>query len=156
MESKGDLNNFSSCAGDDFANRNLTDDEQAILNCATTADADASEFAACASGSLLARGQKAVLDCAVSADSALSFAECAAPNVGIHLSDEQRILARCAMESNGDTSNFASCAGAAFLGRSLGTNEQAVLNCAASSNGDVSTFASCSATRLLGDNLSRE
>lgn len=156
MKSQGDQDSFVSCAGDAFANRDLTGDERAVLDCASNAGTDVSSFADCASGHFLSGSQKAVLDCAVSADDAAAFATCAAPNVGIKMSDDQRVLARCAVDSKGDGQDFATCAGAAFLGKSLGPKEQAVLGCAASSGGDTSTFAACSATNIFGDKLSPE
>lgn len=155
MKSKGNADAFANCAGPAFAAKALGPNEKAILNCAT-GGGDAAAFTQCAAGPLLKAEQKAVLDCAISATDATSFATCAAPNVGIKLSDDQRIVARCAMKSGGDTDDFASCAGAAFLGKNLSQDQQAVLGCAANSGGDEAKFAGCAANRLLGNKLSKE
>ena len=74
----------------------------------------------------------------------------------MRLSEDQRVVANCAMKSNGDRNSFLTCAGATFLNRNLGPNEQAVLNCAANARGDASNFAGCSVGQLPGGQLSRE
>lgn len=156
MGANGSEEQVKACVGSALVDRALNSDEKAILNCASNANSDPAKFATCASTRVFSLEQKAVVDCAVESADAAAFANCAAPNVGIKMSDEQRILARCAMQSRGDTDDLAACAGSAFVGNSLGPNEQAVLNCAASSAGDTSKFASCSANKLLGGKLSRE
>ncbi|USW93505.1 hypothetical protein NHF39_18625 [Pseudomonas proteolytica] len=150
MGANGSEEQVKACVGSALVDRALNSDEKAILNCASNANSDPAKFATCASTRVFSLEQKAVVDCAVESADAAAFANCAAPNVGIKMSDEQRILARCAMQSRGDTDDLAACAGSAFVGNSLGPNEQAVLNCAASSAGDTSKFASCSANKLLG------
>ena len=156
MKSQGVENDFVACAGPSFANRALGTNEQAVLDCASKGS-NAAEFALCASGPLLKTEQKAVLDCAVSAETATSFAACASSKVvGIKLSDDQRIVARCAMESQGNTDDFASCAGQVVLGKNLSQDQQAVLSCASNSDGDQAKFAGCAANKLLGSKLSKE
>jgi hypothetical protein len=116
MRSRGDRNGFAACAGGNFLNRNLTADEQAILACAATAGGNAA-----------------------------NFTNCAAPHVLDRLSDDQKTLARCAMQSKGDRNGFLGCAGGAFANRALGTKEQAVLNCALTARDDLASFAGCAA-----------
>jgi hypothetical protein len=156
MRFGSNIQSFTGCAGAAFQNRDLTDDEQAILACGANANGDVTNFGTCAAPHFLSRNQKAVVDCAVSSDDAVKFAQCAADSAGVKISEDQRILARCAMGSNGNVGDFATCAGGKFLGRTLGPNEQAVLNCASDSGGDTSEFTSCSAQRLLGNKLSPE
>ena len=156
MDSGGSDDKFTSCLGPALVDRGLNSDEEAILNCASSSKGDTAKFATCASGRVLSQEQKAVVDCALESADAASFATCAAPNAGIKMSDDQRILARCAMQAKGDSDDLASCAGSAFLGKNLGPNEKAVLDCASNSGGDNSKFASCSANKLLGGKLSRE
>jgi hypothetical protein len=146
---------FRACAGVAFQNRPLSAEEQAVLACAKV-NPEAVAFGKCAASRFMTQGQKAVLNCAVSASDARSFAACAAANPAFRMSEDQRVLARCALSSSGDTERFAACAGTAFLGKNLGPNEQKVLGCAASSGGDASRFATCSVNTLFGDNLSRE
>lgn len=155
MRSNGMAGAFTACAGTALA-QSLGPSQQAILSCATNAQGDAERFATCSASRFLSRDQSAVVNCAVSTNDATSFATCAAAHAGIRMSDDQRILARCALSSSGDMSDFAGCAGQAFLGRNLGPNEQAVLNCAANSGGDAASFATCSAGRLLGGRMSKE
>lgn len=152
----GDAARFASCAGGQYLNRALTADERAILACGAQAPSDPEAFARCASGRFLAREQQAALNCALSQSDAAGFALCAAPNVALPISDDQRILARCAFSSEGDPGAFALCAGGAFAGRQLTPDQQAVLGCAAGANGDSGQFMGCAATRLFGDDLSRE
>jgi len=155
MRAKGAEGAFRSCAGTQFTAKLLTEDERAILNCAA-AGTDAVQFGECAADRFVGRAEKAVLDCAINASGADDFAACAAPNVGVKMSNEQRVLAKCAVQAGGDTSAFASCAGAGFLANGLGQNEKKVLNCAASSSGDTAKFAACSTNSLFGDKLSKE
>lgn len=152
---RGGQADFKSCLGGAFLSDVLSEDEQAILKCATNS-VDAVAFGDCAAGRFLSRTHKAMLDCAVSASDVRSFATCEVLHSGLKMSEDQRILANCAMKANGDKTGFATCAGAAFLGRNLGTNELKVLDCAASAGGDTSKFAACSATAVFGDQLSKE
>ncbi|AIV53553.1 hypothetical protein Y603_4983 [Burkholderia pseudomallei MSHR1153] len=156
MTGDGSENAFKSCIGGTLANRMINGDARALLDCAQSANGQSVTFASCASRRLLSESQRAILDCAVSAQDATSFSLCASPNVGVKLSDDQRVVAQCAMRTKGDPDAFAQCAGSAFLGKNLGPKEQAVLGCAASASGDMTKFASCSAGPLLGNNLSRE
>lgn len=156
MRTKGDASAFASCAGGTFGGRALTPDQQAVVACAAKPGATAETFVSCAAPRFLNGQQKAVLDCAAKETDAASFALCAAPNAGVKMSDDQRILAKCALSSKGDTSAFAACAGSSFMQRGLGPKEQAVIACAAGANGDRSAFAGCAADKLLGGNLSQE
>ncbi|WP_155943682.1 hypothetical protein [Pseudomonas sp. G5(2012)] len=156
MEASGDEDSFRSCAGDLLGDGALNRDQRAMLRCAANSDDDAEAFTSCAAERVLSQEQKAVVDCAIESNDAVSFAGCAASNAGITMSDEQRILARCAMQADGDTDELLTCTGSAALGNSLGSNEQAVLDCAVNSGGSNSKFASCSADKLLGGKLSRE
>jgi hypothetical protein len=155
IKAKGGEADFRTCLGGAFLNRALSVDEQAILKCASNS-VDAVTFGECAAGRFMSRSQKAMLDCAVSASDLTSYATCAAPHSGLKMSEDQRILAKCAIKAKGNRDDFAACAGATFLGRNLGPNEQKVLGCAASAGGDTSKFAGCSANALFGDRLSKE
>ena len=156
VQARGEAASFAQCAGARFANRALGQHEKAVLDCATHSDVTAASFATCAAPQFLKGEQQAVLNCAVSSANASSFAACAVANPSIKMSDEQRIVAKCALGSNGEASNFLSCAGSTFAGRALGDNERAVIGCAANAQGDSSKFASCAANRLIGGNLSKE
>lgn len=156
MRAKGNASAFSGCAGNTFSGRALTPDQQAVVTCAAKPGATAETFISCAAPRFLNGQQKAVLDCAAMEADAAAFALCAAPNAGVKMSDDQRILARCAMSSKGDTSAFAACAGTSFIQRGLGPREQAVIACAAGANGDRSAFVGCAASKLVGGNLSPE
>jgi hypothetical protein len=135
--------------------------QQLALACAQRARLDVTAFASCAGHQIiLPQLEQAILDCAVSAPTVPAFAECAAPQFGIRLSNEQRIIAGCAMRSQGNTSDFNSCAGDWVLGLFLippsTQNERVVLACARNSNGSVSDFASCAGSHILGEHPSRE
>ena len=97
VTSKGDVSAFASCRGAAFANRALTGNEKAVLACAAASSASAESFVSCAAPHFLAGQQKEVLDCAVSSSDAVSFAACAAPSAGIKMSNDQRIVAKCAL-----------------------------------------------------------
>lgn len=156
MRSKGQVQSFVSCAGNPYANRSLGPAENAVLACAAAPGATSQSFVACAAPQFLKGQERAVLDCAVGSADVTSFATCAAPNASIKMSDDQRILARCALSSSGDESDFLGCAGTAFAGKALGPNERAVLGCASNANGDRSAFVGCAANTLLAGKLSRE
>ena len=156
MQAKGQTAEFVSCAGSRFAGRALGQHEKAVLDCASGPGVTASSFITCAAPQFLKGEQQAVFNCAVSSADASSFAACAVSNPSIKMSNEQRIVARCALSSNGDATNFVTCAGSTFAGQHLGANEQAVLGCATSAQGDRAKFAGCAANRLLGGNLSKE
>lgn len=155
MRSKGAEDAFLSCAGTQFTTKLLAENERAILNCAA-AETDPVKFGQCAADRFVGRAEKAVLDCAINTSDAEDFAACAAPNVGVKMSNEQRVLAKCAVQAGGDTNAFASCAGADFLANGLGQNEKNVLNCATSSSGDMAKFATCSTNSIFGNRMSKE
>ncbi|MGY3426348.1 hypothetical protein ACVWZW_006852 [Bradyrhizobium sp. F1.13.4] len=130
--------------------------QQIAIQCAQQAGGYVGLFAACAGQNvILPEKQQAVLDCAVSNSDTEGFASCAAPHFGIQLSDDQRIVADCAMQSQGDRDDFLGCAGTRFANQHLTPEQQAVLNCAATSGGDASDFASCAASRIIGALLNR-
>ncbi|MDQ2762521.1 MAG: hypothetical protein M3Y22_03235 [Pseudomonadota bacterium] len=156
MQSKGQSQSFVGCAGNTYANREFGPVENAVLACAAAPAATSQSFATCAAPQFLKGEERAVLDCAVSAADVTSFATCAAPNASIKMSDDQRILARCALSSDGDANNFFGCAGTAFAGKALGPKERAVLGCAVNANGNNGAFAGCAANKLLAGKLSRE
>ncbi len=156
IRSAGSEAGFRSCLGGAFLTRTLSADERGILSCASNGT-DAVAFGECAAGRFMSSSQRAMLDCAASAPDATSFATCAAPYSGaLKMSDDQRVLVRCALSAQGDGAGFAACAGAAFLGKGLGPKGQQVLGCAASTAGDASAFAACSASALFGNRLSKE
>ena len=155
VKARGEEQDFRSCVGSALLTKTLSTDERAILNCATS-NTDAIAFGRCAAGRFMGRSEKAVVDCAIKASDATSFAACAVPFANVKMSDDQRLVAKCAMQAKGETSAFASCAGGALLGNKLGPNEQKVMGCAAASNGDQANFAVCSANSLFGDKLSKE
>lgn len=156
IQSKGDAGDFVTCAGGEFLNRTLSGDEQAILKCVKDAKGANSDFVSCSADHFLSSSKNAVVKCAISAGDVGSFTKCAAPNLGVQMTEEQRTLARCAMTSGGDAHDFGTCAGTAFLGMALGPNEQAVLDCARNASGDYGKFAACSASKILGGNMSKE
>jgi hypothetical protein len=130
------------------------DSQRLAIECARRVGLDIAQFAGCAGQRvILPPEQQAVLDCAVSNREAGSFANCAAPHLGIRLSDDQRVLAQCAMRARGEHNAFVNCAGGNFPNRNLTPDEQAVLNCATTANGSVSSFTDCAAPRVL-DRLS--
>lgn len=131
--------------------------QQVAIKCAQKVGTDAREFARCAGGYIILPAKaQATLDCAVSSKDKAEFAKCSAMVAGIRLSDEQRILASCAMQSDGDQNGFISCAGSGLVSRQLTPQQMALVQCAGNSNGNATAFASCSATKLIGPGLSRE
>lgn len=127
VDSSGDRDDFVSCAGAAFLDRNLNRDQRKVLECATDADGDSEAFTRCASVAL-----------------------------GRHLSDDQRTAINCAVESKGDKDDFIACAGGALLNQKLNRDQRKVLSCAADSDGDSGKFMGCAAPALLGRNASRE
>jgi hypothetical protein len=123
--------------------------QQIAAACAQRIGLDVAAFAACTGQQIiLPESQHRVLDCAVSSTSAKAFGECAAPELGIKLSDEQRVLVGCAEKSRGNTQAFAQCAGGALASGRLGQNEQAILRCA-SGGRDLDSFTDCVAPYVL-------
>jgi len=132
--------------------------QQVAIACAGRAGFDVPEFASCAGQqAILSPRQQAIVDCAIfSTSSAQAFAECAAPQLGVTLSDDQRLVAGCAMKSKGHTDDFLVCAGSAVIDRNLTADEKDVLSCAEDAGDDGKKFASCSASHLLGRHASKE
>ena len=96
------------------------DPQKLAIPCARRVGLDIDQFAGCAGQQIiLPHDQQAVLDCAVSSQDTASFANCAAPNLGIRIPDDQRVLAQCAMRSRGDRNAFVTCAGGSFLNRNF-------------------------------------
>lgn len=117
--------------------------------CARQSGLDVAAFAQCTGHRVvLPENQQKVLDCAVSSSKADEFAKCAAPQLGIRLSDDQRVLAGCAEKSRGNAQAFVSCAGGRFLGSNLGENERAVIACA-TGNAGIDQFVECAAPKVL-------
>ncbi|MGV7219393.1 hypothetical protein [Bradyrhizobium sp. UFLA05-112] len=91
------------------------DPQRTADECARRDGPDVSQFAGRADQQvILPQSQQGLLDSAVSNRDGSSFASCAALHLGIQLSDNQRILAQCAMRSNGDRAAFLGCAGGNF------------------------------------------
>jgi hypothetical protein len=156
LRSKGNAQQLASCSAGRFAAGALGKKERAILDCAASANGDSEDFVRCSAPHFMGRQEKAVLDCAVSSASVDAFAACAMPNAAVKMSNDQRIVARCGLQSKGDTSAFVACAGSGFAVNNLGPREQAVVSCAGSANGDGGKFAGCAAEALLGGQMSRE
>lgn len=126
------------------------------IACAQRARLDVAAFAGCSGQQvILPKNQQAVLDCAVNNRDAKSFAECAAPNLGMKLSADQKTLASCAMKASGDEDEFFSCAGSQWAGRNLNADQKAVLSCAKDAD-DATHFATCAGTKLLGNHATKE
>jgi hypothetical protein len=131
--------------------------QQVAIACAQRVGIDVTQFASCAGENIiLTPRQQAIVNCGVSSSDAEAFAQCAAPQLGIQLSDNQRLIAGCAIKSQGDTDDFLDCAGTAIINRNLTPNERQVLSCAEDHSDDATEFATCSASSLLGDHVSRE
>jgi hypothetical protein len=81
------------------------------MACAQARGQDVAGFVECTGAKVIlpSRDQQ-VLECAVSSTSTEDFANCSAPKVGINLTDNQRILANCAMNASGDEDKFSACA----------------------------------------------
>jgi hypothetical protein len=129
---------------------------QAIaLACARARGANVSGFVECTGAQvILPQREQAVLDCAVSSRTQGDFARCAASKVGIKLNNDQRIIANCAMKSEGDQDDFMSCA-SSIIGNHLTPEQRQVLNCAENANSS-SDFASCAARKIIGSRLTKE
>lgn len=156
ITSHGNEQTFKTCMGGEFLDdKALSKDEKMILQCANDSS-DAVNFGKCAAKNFISSSQSAMLDCAVSSTNFNSFASCSMPYSGLKMSEEQRILVKCAMQTHGNNDDFTVCAGESFLNKSLGLNERKVLGCAASAAGNESKFAACSANVLFGNNLSKE
>jgi hypothetical protein len=73
---------------------NLDSPQKLAQECARRVGLDVSALAGCTGQQImLPQNQMAVLDCAVQNSSTIDFANCAAPKLGIELSDDQRLLA---------------------------------------------------------------
>lgn len=155
LSAKGNPEAFISCTGLTIPAIELSSEQRAIIQCGTTAG-DPESFANCAAPSVMGQSEQAVLRCAVESKDSSAFASCAAGQLSIKASEDQRVVAQCAMQSKGDTSDFFSCAGNAFAGKNLSNDQKAVLKCAHDSEGDTSAFAACAAGDLVTKNLSRE
>lgn len=112
--------------------------QQTAIDCAGRVGLDVAKFAGCAGQQIiLPEDQQKMLDCAVSGRDTSSFANCAVLQFGMSLSDNQRVLAQCALKTGGDRSAFISCAGGILADRNLNADEQAILNCASNAGGDA-------------------
>ncbi|HDI8306228.1 TPA: hypothetical protein PPD39_001872 [Acinetobacter baumannii] len=155
VKSQGNEQIFKTCMGGIFLDKILSQDERKILQCANN-NPDPVSFGKCAAQKFISNTQRAMLDCAISSDNINSFASCSLPYTQLKMSEEQRVLVKCAMQTQGNKDDFAVCAGNLFLNNGLGDNERKVLSCAASAAGNESNFAACSANILFGNNLSKE
>jgi esterase/lipase superfamily enzyme len=125
--------------------------QRLAIECAQRAKLDVSAFVGCTGQRIiLPQNLQALLDCAVSSSASQDFAACAAPHLGIRLSNEQRVAAQCAMKAHGNESDFLNCTASVNGGQSLTPNQQSVLDCSTNSNGDAAMFAACAARYLLG------
>jgi hypothetical protein len=156
LRSKGNAQQLATCSAGRFAAGALGEKERAILDCGASANGNSEEFVRCSAPQFMGRQEKAVLDCAVNSASVDAFAACALPNTSVKMSNDQRIVARCGLQSKGDPAAFAACAGSGFAVSNLGPRERAVVSCAGSANGDKGKFAGCAAEALLGGQMSRE
>lgn len=156
MKANGDPSDFASCAGGEYASDNLGPVETAVLACASTPDVTTDSFTRCAAPQFVRGQERAVVECAVGSANARSFVDCAAPNLSTSMSNDQRILVKCAAGADGKEDAFLTCAGSAYAGRALGDNERAVLGCAANASDDEGAFAGCAAQKLLSGKLTRE
>jgi esterase/lipase superfamily enzyme len=135
---------------------NFSSAQQLAIECAQRSGLDVSLFATCTGGKVILRqNEQALLNCAMSSRTTQDFSACAAPWLGIRLSNEQRLVAQCAMRSNGDSAAFYNCA-LPSIGQAATSVPPAALICARNSNDDPSRFASCSAEYVLGPHASRE
>ncbi|TIX74480.1 MAG: hypothetical protein E5V25_01800 [Mesorhizobium sp.] len=130
----------------------LTDIEKA-QECARQVGLDVVNFAACTGGNtVLQPNQQDMVDCAVNSTDTEEFAKCAAPLLGVKVTNRQQKLAECASRSDGDLGQLAECAGGAALGRNTATT----LKCYREASGDAESFAECSARNILGENVTEE
>ncbi|HEV8432745.1 MAG TPA: hypothetical protein VGR95_04975 [Thermoanaerobaculia bacterium] len=161
MKSNGNAEQFATCTGAAYASRPLSDDEQATLKCVKDANGDSSKFAACAGRYVLGtnttdaqrRALKCVADSRADAEGAGHLAICLGDG---SLSDDQKMVAKCALHSNGERDAFLSCAASNFVAKDLSDDQKAALACAAESQGDVEAFAACAGPRLFGIHLTKE
>lgn len=155
ISAKGNAESFTDCMGLAIPAIQLSPEQRAIVQCGASTNS-AESFASCAAPSFMGQSEQAALRCAVESKDAATFVSCAADQLPIKVSEDQRIVAKCAMQSKGDTNGFFTCAGSAFAGKNLSSDQKAVLQCASNSGGDTSAFANCAAGDLLTKNLSRE
>lgn len=126
-------------------------------DCAGRAGLSVTSFVACTGQrAVLTDKHQEVLGCAVESETTEQFAACAAAPFGFQLSDDQRTIANCAMESEGDRDLFLDCATGAVANKNLTPEQKQVLRCAESSGGESGKFVGCAARHLLGRNASKE
>lgn len=131
-----------------LSNLDGRDMQEVALICAERAGLNVADFASCTGGkAILPDKAQDVLDCATSAQTDRDFAECAAPKFGIELSEEQRIIADCAMYSNGASDDFVDCAGSAAADRLLTPETRAILECGVSAS-EVDDVLDCASGEL--------
>ncbi|RWO88564.1 hypothetical protein [Mesorhizobium sp.] len=134
-------------------NLDALNDIEKAQECARQVGLDVVNFAACTGGNtVLQPNQQDMVDCAVNSTATKEFAKCAAPLLGVKVTNRQQKLAECASESDGDLGNLAECAGGASLGRNTATT----LKCYREASGDAESFAECSAKNILGENVTEE
>jgi hypothetical protein len=129
--------------------------QEIAVACAQAQGANVAGFVECTGAQVILRQHDhSVLDCAVSSRTNADFAQCAAAKAGITLNSDQRVLANCAMKSEGDEDDFISCA-SSIVGNHLTPQQKQLLNCAADAS-DTSDFATCAAKNFLGSRLTKE
>jgi hypothetical protein len=145
----------------DEANRRFTPIQKQAQQCAMLSrggfdpNGSVGVFAGCMNSQIvLSPSSHKVLDCAVSSTDVPTFANCAAPNYGVSLTDYQLTMTRCAVDASGDTSDFADCASKKLLEGRLTDDERFMLNCAKSASQNERQFRNCVARRLSSGRLS--
>jgi hypothetical protein len=129
--------------------------QEVAFACARARGVDVAGFVECTGAEvILQQREHSVLDCAVSSRTNADFALCAATNAGITLNSDQRVLANCAMKSDGEEDDFISCA-SSIVGNHLTPQQRQLLNCAADAS-STSSFASCAAKNFIGSRLTKE
>lgn len=154
IDTKGNAENFIGCMSLAIPAIQLSPEQRAIVQCGASSNS-AESFASCAAPSFMGQSEQAALRCAVESKDALTFVSCA-DQLPVKVSEDQRIVAKCAMHSKGDTNGFFTCAGSSFAGRNLSSDQKTILHCASKSGGDTHAFVNCAAGGPLTESLSRE
>ena len=125
-QSKGDEDNFASCAGSQIVGNALTPEQKEIVGCAANAD-NASDFATCSASTL----------------------------IGSHLSRDQNVAVECAVQSQGDPTGFATCAGTKMLSLQLNPEQQIAIECVVTTGAQPYAAGACIATALTARELEK-
>lgn len=112
--------------------------------CAQRVGLDVSAYAVCTGKQIVLSGRdQAVLDCAVKSGDAQSFGECAAPEFGLRLSADQKILADCAARAGASMTDLTVCAGGAFGERLASSEQLKLVECAQAHGSDSRELIGC-------------